>query len=181
MNSVQPAPKWILFALSILFVMLQAATCTKEKEQEPEQQGSKITVLELIDGNGKIWWISEVTLTYTSAAGGVDSIVKPPFRNLETSMWFGPSAYGSIKYEFMAGAPLDTYIPETGSWELNIPAQTIYLKCFDVRGTCSTAKDGTWKIERYRQSPYGESFNLVREYLLPTGRKMKVWARLYND
>ncbi|RPD40605.1 hypothetical protein EG028_15005 [Chitinophaga barathri] len=170
-----------MLGMACLCTFLMSASCSKEDQQESTPQGEKMTVQDLTDGNGKIWWIADVDITYTGASGAVDSTVKPVFPNLETSMWFGLSASGAIQYAFRAGEPLNRYMPLTGSWNLNIPSQLLALKCYDVGGNCTTTKDGVWTIEKYGSSAYGESFHLSREFPLAEGRKMKVWARLYND
>lgn len=167
-----------LFAASLLCFGM----CSKENKKEEEPQGNKMNVFDLMGNTGKTWTIMRVERTYYNADGKVDSTSTREFTSLDEIMWFSKNfGYSDEKEIYFCRFPLNEFIPENGTWNLDIDAQKLTFICDDLGINCTTAKDGTWEVLNFGKSAYGSSFYIERTLSLANNRKLKVLAKLHAD
>jgi hypothetical protein len=162
-----------------VLVLLILASC-EDEAAEPDlnqNKGTQLTEIALMGANGKSWSTFEGTLEYISSTGQLDSVVNLP---LDLSQeppitWFGDNRGTAGLHEvYFTSLPFTEFLPEYGTWVLDMKNQTIAFTCNGRGVDCSTMSklNGTWIISSYVDGG-GELLHLEKMENLPNQRKLK--------
>ncbi|ACU63746.1 hypothetical protein [Chitinophaga pinensis] len=156
------------------------ATCSKKDDKDDDPTVNKMTIADLTGSANKDWTIMKVERTYYSADGKIDSTFTREALSSDEMIQFstGPTI-GDKTETHICRFPLNSYIPDFGTWTLLSNPQRLTFSCYVF--SCDPYTVGTWDISDYGKSAYGSSFNIQRIFSLENGRTLKVWAHLYAD
>ncbi|MCP9750003.1 hypothetical protein [Ferruginibacter sp. HRS2-29] len=162
----------------IISLVLGIISCKKNDDTSPDSTPTtSVSVSTLMGSTGKRWPFVDITLTYYSASGSVDSTVIID-RPTSGSLFFGDNnGVNGINLNFDAQDPLTRVLPGFGAFSLNQATQKISFTCLPPH--CN-GTDGEWAISSYNLNTglRLESLQLQRSVSLAGNRKVTQLIKL---